>query len=267
MQHLKLLLALTAAVLMGCAGSGVPVPDGSFSVKVGEQDIMMINVEPGQFTMGATSEHTDCDFYSEKPEHPVNITRPYLISQTEVTQEVYQAVMGSNPSLYKGQEGETHLPVVNVTWYDAQEFCTRLAQITHQPFRLPTEAEWEYAARGADKGYSLPYAGSKYCDRVAAMRDNALGHPHPVAQYGPNEIAVYDMSGNVWEWVQDNYQVYHDTLYTNPLVVTNDTLPHTVRGGAFNEIASRCRTATRDNFPPRYRQTNLGFRVAMTKEE
>ena len=259
------LLAMTAAALMtSCAGKLADVPEGSKTVDVDGNEIMMVRIEAGTFTMGGTMEQTDCDFFKEKPAHKVTFTHAYYISQTEVTQELWESVMGSNPSMYKAHDdSEKGLPVINVSWYDCQQFIKKLNKKTKQKFRLPTEAEWEYAARGAGDGFQLQYAGSKYADRVACLKTNSDGHPFPVAKFGANEAGIYDMSGNVWEWVQDNYKEYKDSAMTNPCIVTADSLPHSVRGGSFTDVASKCRTSTRDAFSPDYKQTNLGFRLAM----
>lgn len=255
---------LLAAIISACGNGRADVPDGSKEISIGDDDIMMVRIEPGKFVMGGTAEQTDCDYYSEKPEHSVIITKPYFISQTEVTQELWEHVMGENPSMYQAHDDtERGLPVVNVSWYDCKKFINKLNEKTGMKFRLPTEAEWEYVARGAGKGFSLPYAGSKYVDRVACMATNSDGRPHPVAQYGPNEIGVYDMSGNVWEWVEDNYQQYKAGEVKDPLVQINDTLTHSVRGGSFTDRQSKCRTSSRDGNWPDYKQTNLGFRLAM----
>lgn len=251
-------------VLAACGNGKADVPEGSQNIKIGDFEVMMVRIEPGAFTMGATSEQTECDYYSEKPEHRVVLTKPYYISQTEVTQELWTFVMGNNPSLYQSHDDrEENLPVLNVSWYDCQEFIKKINKMTGKSFRLPTEAEWEYAARGAGKGFSLPYAGSKFVDRVACMATNSDGHPHPVAQYGANEVGIYDMSGNVWEWVADNFMPYKPVEVKDPFVNVNDTLTHSVRGGSFTDRQSKCRTSTRDGNWPDYKQTNLGFRLAM----
>lgn len=254
------------AVVVSCGNGRADVPEGSQTVSVGDNELMMVRIEPGSFVMGGTAEQTDCDYYSEKPEHKVVITKPYYISQTEVTQELWEYVMGENPSLYQSHdEEEKNLPVLNVSWYDCQKFIKKLNEKTGKKFRLPTEAEWEYAARGAGKGFSLPYAGSKYVDRVACMATNSDGRPHPVALYGANEVGIYDMSGNVWEWVADNFQPYKAGELKDPLVNVNDTLMHSVRGGSFTDRQSKCRTSARDGNWPDYKQTNLGLRLAMSE--
>lgn len=264
-MKIKFLVLSAFAVLMAACSSKDEIPGESEIVTVGNEEVTMILVNPAEFTMGGTAEQTECKDFSEKPKHKVVLTKPYFISQTEVTQELWQEIMGNNPSAYKGDGDEKNLPVTNVTWYDCQKFVKALSQKTGKTFRLPTEAEWEYAARGAGRGYSLPYAGSKFCDRVACMATNSNGRPHPVAQYGANEAGLYDMSGNVWEWVADNYADYKDSVYTDPLIVTNDTLPHAVRGGSFADRQSNCRTASRTPIDSDYSNVNLGFRIVMEK--
>jgi len=263
MKLMKLSVLATSLLMVACGGK-TEIPGESTTVQVGEEEMTMVLVNPAQFKMGGTPEQTECDYFTEKPAHDVKITKAYYISQTEVTQELWQTVMGSNPSMYKNPD-EKNLPVTNVTWYDCQKFVKALSEKTGKTFRLPTEAEWEYAARGAGHGFNLPYAGSKYCDRIACMATNSEGRPHPVAQFGANEAGLYDMSGNVWEWVADNFLEYKDSLYTDPLIVTNDTLPHSVRGGSFTDRKSKCRTSTRMQVAPDFKQTNLGLRVVMEK--
>lgn len=259
-------VAALTLCMMSCGSKLADVPEGSETIDVDGNEIMMVYIAPGTFTMGGTMEQTDCDYFKEKPEHQVTLSKGYFISQTEVTQELWEDVMGKNPSLYKAHdETEKGLPVLNVSWYDCQKFIAALNAKTGKKFRLPTEAEWEYAARGAGKGYMLQYAGSKFADRVACLKDNSDGHPFPVAKFGANEIGIYDMSGNVWEWVQDNYQQYTKDAVKDPCVELGDSLPHSVRGGSFTDSHSKCRTSTRDACSPEYRQTNLGFRLAMSK--
>lgn len=261
----RFIYSLAAAAMMtACSSTSRECPEGAITVDVDGEEIVMIQIPAGEFTMGGTPEQVDCDYFSEKPAHKVVLTKPYYISQTEVTRELWQKVMGkdTDPSTYIANE-EEHLPVHNVSWYDCKKFVEALSKKTGKNFRLPTEAEWEYAARGAGKGYGLPYAGSKFCDRVSCMADNSNGHPHPVAQYGANEAGIYDMGGNVWEWVADNYSEYKDSTYTDPLIVTNDTLPHSVRGGSWHDKASKCRTSTRSSVAPDDKSAVLGFRIVM----
>lgn len=254
----------TMAVMAACSGSSREIPEGAVTVDVDGEEIVMVSIPAGEFTMGGTPEQVDCDYYSEKPAHKVVLTKPYYISQTEVTRELWAKVMGDNsdPSTYV-DSGEKGIPVHNISWYQCQEFVKALSAKTGKKFRLPTEAEWEYAARGAGKGFGLPYAGSKFCDRVSCMKDNSNGHPHPVAQFGANEAGIYDMGGNVCEWVADNYAEYKDSLYTDPLILTADSLPHSVRGGSWHDAATKCRTSSRGSVSPDQKSAVLGFRVVM----
>ena len=159
----------------------------------------MVKVDGGTFTMGATPEQGSDAYGDQKPAHQVKLS-DYYIGETEVTQELWQAVMGSNPSNFKG----SNLPVEEVSWNDGQKF------------RLPTEAEWEYAARGGAKSRGYKYSGSNNIGDVAWYIDNSGFKTHSVKTKSPNELGLYDMSGNVWEWCQDWYDSYGSSAQTNP---------------------------------------------------
>ncbi len=161
----------------------------------------MVLVEGGTFTMGCTDEQVgDCND-DEKPAHQVTVSN-FQIGKYEVTQAEWKAVMGNNPSEFKNCD---HCPVHLVSWNDVQEFIKKLNQKTGKNYRLPTEAEWEYAARGGQKSNKTEFAGSQNLDAVGWYDHNSDSKPHPVGGKAPNELGIYDMSGNVWEWCADWY--------------------------------------------------------------
>lgn len=173
----------------------------------------MVKVEAGTFMMGATSEMQN-PYDDEKPVHQVTLTNDYYMSKYEVTQALWQAVTGKNPSKFKGD----NLPVERVSWNDCQVFIRNLNNITGRKFRLPTEAEWEYAARGGKKSRGYQYSGSSNISDVAWFDDINGNKKHPVGTKQANELGLYDMSGNVWEWCQDRYGSY-SSLFQKILLV------------------------------------------------
>ncbi|MBR6015809.1 MAG: formylglycine-generating enzyme family protein [Prevotella sp.] len=225
----------------------------------------MIAVDGGTFTMGATSEQGNDAYDNEKPAHKVTVSS-FAIGQTEVTQELWQAVMGSNPSYSKGAKR----PVEQVSWNDCQTFITKLNQLTGKKFRLPTEAEWEYAARGGKNSKGYKYAGSNTLGNVAWYYDNSckLGSNHPdygtheVASKSPNELGLYDMSGNVWEWCQDWYGSYSSNAQTNPTGPSSGSY-RVFRGGCWRSYAGYCRVSYRFNGSPDLRDYLKGLRLAL----
>ena len=229
----------------------------TFTVK-GVQFTMM-PVEAGTFTMGATSEQVNPDS-DEKPAHQVTLTNNYYIGQTEVTQALWTAVMGSNPSYRKGD----NRPVETVSWDDCQKFITKLNSLTGQNFRLPTEAEWEYAARGGKKSQGYQYSGSNNLDEVAWYDGNSSSQTHDVATKRPNELGIYDMSGNVWEWCQEWYGSYSSNSQTNPTGPTSGS--HRVdRGGGRISSARGCRSSNRDYSTPGSTFYDLGLRLVLSE--
>ncbi len=215
----------------------------------------MIKVEGGTFSMGATSEQGSDAYSYEKPVHSVTLS-DYYIGETEVTQELWEAVMGTNPSYFRGSQK----PVEQVSWNDCKEFITKLNRITGKNFRLPTEAEWEYAARGGNKSKGYKYSGSNTIGNVAWYWDNSSSTTHNVKTKSPNELGIYDMSGNVWEWCEDWYGDYSSGSQTNPTGPSSGS-DRVYRGGGWNFSASDCRVSYRNNYSPGYRDRNLGFRV------
>ena len=213
----------------------------------------MINVEGGTFQMGSNDSEASSD---EKPVHSVTLS-DYYIGETEVTQELWEAVMGSNPSGYKGSKN----PVENVSWDDCQDFIKKLNKLTGKNFRLPTEAEWEYAARGGNKSRGYKYSGSNTFGDVAWYWHNSSREPHPVGTKTPNELGLYDMSGNVWEWCSDWYGDYSSSSQTNPTGPATGS-GRVLRGGSWIGRTS-CRVAFRGNDSPGGRDHLGGFRLAL----
>ncbi len=215
----------------------------------------MIRVEGGTFWMGSDEEDA---YDNEKPVHQVTLDT-FSIGETEVTQELWQAVMGSNPSYFKAPR----CPVEMVSWENCQTFIRKLNSLTGRSFRLPTEAEWEYAARGGNKSKGYKYSGSNDIDDVAWYYH---GSTHDVATMSANELGIYDMSGNVWEWVQDRAgswkgpKKYDSVLQVNPQGPSSGS--HRVfRGGSWHSSAGSCRVSIRYNDTPSSRFNYLGLRL------
>ena len=221
----------------------------------------MIYVEGGSFVMGCTSEQSDCND-DERPTHRLMLDS-YYIGETEVTQELWRAVMGDNPSKFRGDE--TKLPVEMVSWEDCQFFITLLNRMTGRKFRLPTEAEWEYAARGGRKSENNKYAGAPSLDYVGWYKNNSGSRTHDVKSKIPNELGIYDMSGNVWEWCQDWFGsgYYANSPQANPTGPSSGSY-RVCRGGCWEtNDAQYCRVANRDHLSPGYRSDGIGFRVVL----
>lgn len=229
-----------------------PVLSGE-TITVNGVSFKMIAVEGGTFQMGATSEQQDARD-DEKPVHSVTLSS-YHIGETEVTQALWQAVMGGNPSHFKGD----NLPVEQVSWDDCQAFISRLNQLTGRNFRLPTEAEWEFAARGGNKSRGTQYSGRSTIGDVAWYYDNS-SKTHPVATKQPNELGIYDMSGNVWEWCSDWYGKYSSSAQTNPTGPTSGS-SRVDRGGGWFYDARCCRVADRGDVTPGSRSFSHGLRL------
>lgn len=227
-------------------------------IKVGDVEFKMIHVEGGTFTMGATPEMED-PYNWEKPAHQVTLSS-YSIGETPVTQALWQAVMGSKPSSFKGVNN----PVESVSWNDCQEFIKILNQKTGKKFRLLTEAEWEFAARGGNKSNHTQYSGSDNLDDVAWFDSNSGSKTHPVKNKKPNELGIYDMSGNVWEWCQDWYGNYKNGSQTNPVGPTSGS-DRVSRGGSWDDDARNCRLSYRSNRSPGNTYSNRGFRLALSE--
>ena len=218
----------------------------------------MVKVEGGTFQMGATSEQGSDAYDDEYPVHSVTLS-DYYIGQTQVTQELWEAVMGSNPSYFKGNN---QCPVENVSWNDSQEFIEKLNRLTGKNFRLPTEAEWEYAARGGNKSKGYKYSGSNDADAVAWYEKNSGGKTHPVETKQSNELGLYDMSGNVWEWCQDRYGKYSSHSQSNPKGANTGSV-RVLRGGSWISSEKGVRVSNRDYDAPGSRNVDGGLRLAL----
>ena len=213
----------------------------------------MVKVEGGTFRMGST------EYGDEKPIHQVTLS-DYCIGKYEVTQEEWKAVMGTNPSRFTGNN---KYPVENISWNDCQKFIKELNELTGLQFRLPTEAEWEYAARGGNKSQGYKYSGSNTIGDVAWYYDNSSGTTHQVGTKRPNELGLYDMSGNVWEWCND----WYNSSYYSSSPVNNPTGPTTGsgrvgRGGGWNIAAQDCRVPYRYYGYSGNRSSVIGLRLA-----
>ena len=231
-------------------------------------------VEGGTFQMGSTSGESD-----EKPVHSVTVTSFYMCDH-EVTQKEYRDVMGTNPSYYKGDSR----PVDQVTWFNAIEYCNALSRkegltpcytqsggtwtcnFNADGYRLPTEAEWEYAARGGNKSNGYTYSGSNSLGNVAWYYDNSGSSTHDVKTKSPNELGLYDMSGNVWEWCWDWYGSYSSSSQTNPTGASSGSY-RVRRGGGWDFDASYCRVANRRYLSPSNSFNNFGFRVVRSSSK
>ena len=223
-------------------------------------EFKMIKVEGGTFSIGATSEQSSDAYDNEYPVHSVTIS-DYYIGETEVTQELWQAVMGSNPSWFKG---DNQRPVERVSWNDCQKFIKKLNQLTGKEFRLPTEAEWEYAARGGkySKDYVYKYSGSKNADEVAWYSYNSRGETHPVKTKKANKLGLYDMSGNVWEWCNDWYGSYQSNSQINPTGPSKGER-RVLRGGSWNYGDRIVRVSNRGSNTPGRSLSHHGLRLAL----
>ena len=184
----------------------------------------------------------------------------FSIGKFEVTQEEWEAVMGNNPSQFKG----ARRPVEQVSWNNCQNFINKLNKLTGMTFRPPTEAEWEFAARGGNigKDNDNKYAGSNRVRNVAWYSENSNLQTREVGGKDPNELGLYDMSGNVWEWCQDRYGPYNDNAQTNPIGASSGS-SRVIRGGSWINIAIQCCITNRDYYSSSTRNTNLGFRLAL----
>ena len=258
-----------------CTSVIVARPKDKIQINVKGVVFNMIYVAPGTFTMGAL----DDDDYDERehPSHKVTLTHGYYIAETEVTQALWEAVMGNNPSEFIGK----YKPVDSVNWDDCNAFIAILNFITGKKFRLPTEAEWEYAAKGGNKSKGYIYSGSNNLHEVAWYIVNSGDKPladkmhlfideyncqtHDVKTKKPNELGLYDMSGNVAEWCGDEYIDYSPTKQIDPTSSSfNKSKVH--RGGDYRSRSRHCRNTFRVGFEPTFCTDSYGFRLVLEED-
>ena len=282
-MKIKAIITLAISVMLSLSA----MAQEKQTITVNGVSFNMIKVEGGTFNMGAQStdpngENYDSEAWEEQPVHSVTLD-DYYIGETEVTQELWEAVMGTTIEQQRQEveeyygfdcdlygQGATY-PMYYISWNDCQEFIAKLNQLTGKRFCLPTEAEWEYAARGGNKSRGYKYAGSNTIGEVAWYDDNACGGvgknspaygTHPVGTKSPNELGLYDMSGNVLEWCSDWDGEYSSSSQTNPTGPTSGS-GRVLRGGSWRNGAHGCRVSDRYYFNPGYRGSECGFRLAL----
>jgi formylglycine-generating enzyme required for sulfatase activity len=232
----------------------------------------MIEVQGGTFWMGCSSEQgTDCRS-DESPLHSVTVS-DFYIGKYEVTQAQWKLIMGTTVRQQRDKadtgwplrgEGDNY-PMYYVSWNEAQEFISRLNAATGKNYRLLTEAEWEYAARGGNKSRGYKYSGNNNLYDVAWFSDNSDSKNHPIGTKSPNELDIYDMSGNVWEWCSDWYGTYPSSVQHDPIGASSGSA-RVIRGSSWNFSASYCRVAFRNDNSPDIRCNFLGFRLARSSK-
>ena len=256
-----------------CPYCGTAVAEPGKSAAANKMDISvngvtftMVRVEGGTFMMGATAEQTGA-YSDEKPAHRVTLS-DYYIGETEVTQALWEAVMGETPTSDDDQWGPEiglgdNYPAYYISDNDVLSFISKLNSLTGRTFRMPTEAEWEYAARGGNKSKGYLYSGGNTLDNVGWYYENSSSKTHPVAQKSANELGLYDMSGNVWEWCSDWYGTYSSSSQTNPTGPSTGSC-RVLRGGSWGPSARYCRVASRGYNSPSIRYYNFGVRLALS---
>jgi formylglycine-generating enzyme required for sulfatase activity len=285
-QVLRALAFVTLTLLASCQTATSSITERSGLDSLLESG-SYASIPAGEFLMGSPNQPNrlarnarpaNTPEASERPQHRVLITRPFDIGKYEVTQEQWQAVMGSNPSSFKGPK----LPVTNVSWNDAMEFIARLQSFDEKhTYRLPTEAEWEYACRAGSAGdFSgeefkppgknepgrTPEEDEKILQTIAWFSANAFNHPHPVGQLKPNAWGLFDMHGNVREWLQDWYDAsYYKTSPAEDPQGPMSGAMKVNRGGGWQSPAYICRSAARGHDLPTERNSLIGFRLVRVR--
>ena len=259
MKRISLLFGLLLGLkMMLFAQDTLPAPT---SYRVNKVAFNMVRIEAGGFWMGAQRKDTAEFNYDrmaqidELPVHFVTMREDYYIGQTEVTQKLWKAVMGYNPSRYKCPKR----PVTNVDYFEVQEFLRRLDSITGMQFRLPTEEEWEYAARGGKNSKGYIFSGGKEVNRVAWHNGNAR-KTKKVKKRNANELGIYDMSGNVWEWCESKYRYYDKERNAT---LGKDGQMYCIRGGGWQLPKTSCRVSWRGKRLPDLKNSFGGFRLCL----
>lgn len=262
-MYLRLMLVVTL-FFAGCQGA-----DGKREV-TNSIGMKLVLIPKGTFQMG--SPPTEAGRQDDERQHEVTLTQDYYLGAFEVTQAQYQQVMDENPSYFQNDEiqGDSgNHPVERVTWFDAVEFCRQLSELPEEQsagriYRLPTEAEWEYACRAGSKtAYSFG-EDPKLLGDYAWYYDNSNDQNHPVGEKKPNAWGLYDMQGNVWEWCDDWYGEYPDGAVSDPTGPSEGS-KRVSRGGKWGGGAAGCRSADRGGSYPSSRSVNIGFRVTMSQ--
>lgn len=226
----------------------------------------LVRVEGGSFQMGAQRTNPQADNYdteardNENPVHEVTLSN-YYIGKFEITQREWRTIMGDELDWPEQYGRGDDFPAYNVSRTEALRFMEKLSAMTRLPFRLPTEAQWEFAAQGGNRSLHLRYSGSNNADEVAWHKENANGSLHPVGGKQPNELGLHDMSGNLWEWCSDTYGQYPSTPQTDPLADFGSLF--VLRGGAWTYFPTYCRVTCRDSYSGDDASVSVGFRVAM----
>jgi formylglycine-generating enzyme required for sulfatase activity len=230
-------------------------PPKNFTNNIG---MKFVWIPPGSFLMGSPKKEIGRD--KGETQHQVTLTKGFYMGVFTVTQGQWEAVMGNNPSFYKG---EKHLPVEMVSWEDCQVFLKKMSKKEGQAYRLPTEAEWEYACRAGTNGAFCFGDDRTLLDQYAWSFETFGDKPHPVGQKKPNEWGLYDMHGNVWQWCQDRYGAYPQNPATDPLGPESGAT-RVMRGGSCTNRPSSLRSANRIDIEPTSKAVTIGFRVAKT---
>ncbi|MFO8021481.1 MAG: formylglycine-generating enzyme family protein [Perlabentimonas sp.] len=218
----------------------------------------MVFIKGGSFRMGDTFGDGNKE---EKPVHPVTLS-DYYIGKFEVTQSQWKAIMGNNPSHFSGCD---ECPVERVSWQDVQDFISALNELTGKKYRLPTEAEWEYAAKGGKNSREYRYSGGNNINFVSWFAGNSGNKTHPVGQHKPNELGLYDMSGNVWEWTNDWFSRFTDSPKTDPKGPDEGDF-RIVKGGSWYGYVGGSRPPCRGSDDPGNRRSYIGFRLALSPD-